>query len=111
MFILEILKTYKKVQTVVANNIATLIFHLGFVTIREISRTDEVRNAVSFLPGEAPGCIARRIVSHLKCPRIMCNQQGLSVEGQQLSSPAEKHGLFQRDQSGRPALARLLAIQ
>ncbi|KAA8583948.1 hypothetical protein FQN60_015156 [Etheostoma spectabile] len=61
--------------------------------------------------GGALGSIARRNVSHRKCQGIMCDQQDLSVEGQQLSSPAERHRLGRRDQSRSPALTRLLAMQ
>lgn len=39
------------------------------------------------------GNIARRDMSRWKCHGIMCDQQDLSVEGQLLSSPAERHGL------------------
>ncbi len=41
----------------------------------------------------------------------MCDQQDLSVEGQQRSFLAERQGLLQKDQSRRPALTRLLLVQ
>lgn len=66
---------------------------------------------MSFLPGEALGSIAGRAVSHRKCHEIMCDQQDMSVEGQPLSPPAERHGPSHRDQSRRLALTRLLAVQ
>lgn len=81
------------------------------IIIKVTSQSEKVGNTVSFLPGEALGSISRRNVSHRKCQGIMCDQHDLSVEGHQLSSPAERHGLFQRDQSRRPALTRLLAVQ
>lgn len=54
---------------------------------------------------------AGRAVSHRKCHEIMCDQQDMSVEGQPLSPPAERHGPSHRDQSRRLALTRLLEVQ
>ena len=93
-----------------ANNTAALIYCLGS-THHYKSLSGEVRATMSFLRGEALGSVAERYVSHGKCQGIMCDHQDLSVEGQQLSSPAERHGLSQRDQSRRPALTRLVAVQ
>lgn len=57
------------------------------------------RNTVSFLWGEALGCIAVGDMSHRKCQGIMCDQQDLAVEGQLFSCPAERHGLSRKTRS------------